>query len=51
VVGPVTLIDLVLDVHRRFEAAAIGHALGGALALGYYADPRGTLDGDLLVSG
>lgn len=43
------LIDLVLDVHRRLDSAGIEHALGGALALGYYADPRGTLDGDLLV--
>lgn len=44
-----SLIDLVLDVHRRLDEAGVGHALSGALALGYYGDPRGTLDADLLV--
>jgi hypothetical protein len=49
VVGTVKLIDLVLDVHARLDEAGIDHALGGALAFGYYGDPRGTLDGDILV--
>lgn len=43
------LIDLVLDIHARLDDAGIEHALSGALAFGYYGDPRGTLDADLLV--
>lgn len=44
-----SLIDLALRVHRHLEAAAIGHAFGGALALAYIADPRGTVDIDVNV--
>lgn len=46
---PLTLVDLVLDIHARLDEAGIDHGLSGALAFGYYGDPRGTLDADILV--
>lgn len=42
-------VDLILDVHRRLTGASIPHAFGGALALGYVAEPRGTADIDVNV--
>jgi len=36
-------------VHRRLEEAEIPHAFGGAVALGYYAEPRETTDIDVNV--
>lgn len=44
-----SLVDLVLDVHRRLFSAGLPHAFGGALALAYVADPRGTVDVDVNV--
>ena len=41
--------EKVIDVHRALEAAAIPHAVGGALALGLYGAPRETLDIDVNV--
>ncbi|MDQ6927088.1 MAG: hypothetical protein M3159_00305 [Actinomycetota bacterium] len=44
-----SLADLVVDVHRRLSAARRAHAFGGALALAYIAEPRGTVDVDVNV--
>ena len=38
-----------MEVSGLLRAAGIEHAVGGALALGFYAEPRGTLDVDLNV--
>ncbi len=46
---PLTLVDLVVDIHTRLDDEGIEHGLSGALAFGYYGDPRGTLDADILV--
>jgi hypothetical protein len=43
------LPDKVTAVHEALRAARIPHALGGALALAYYATPRATIDIDLNV--
>jgi hypothetical protein len=45
----VSLIDLCLRVHEHLDAASVPHAFGGALALSYVADPRGTVDIDVNV--
>ena len=39
----------VIAIHRQLEAARIPHAIGGALALAYYAEPRATVDVDVNV--
>lgn len=44
-----SLVELVLEVHRRLSEASVDHAFGGALALAYVAEPRGTVDVDLNV--
>lgn len=44
-----SLIDLVVTVHGRLAEAAVPHAFGGALALAYVAEPRGTVDIDVNV--
>ena len=36
-------------MHDHFEALHIEHAFGGALALAYYVEPRGTMDVDINV--
>lgn len=43
------LAEKVVAIHRRLEAAKIPHAIGGALALAYYAEPRATVDVDVNV--
>jgi hypothetical protein len=43
------LPDKVIAVHEALREARIAHALGGALALAYYATPRATVDIDLNV--
>jgi hypothetical protein len=45
----VTLVELVLAVHHQLDSAGISHAFGGALALAYVAEPRGTVDVDVNV--
>lgn len=46
-----SLVDKILALHGRFDAARIRHAFGGALALAYYtADPRTTAYIDVNVS-
>ena len=39
--------ELAVEVSGFLRAAGIAHAVGGALALGFYAEPRETLDVDL----
>jgi hypothetical protein len=43
------LPDKVIAVHEALRSARIPHAIGGALALAYYAEPRATIDIDLNV--
>lgn len=43
------LPDKVVAIHEALQAAKVPHALGGALALAYYATPRATIDIDLNV--
>jgi len=45
----VGIVELVLEVHDHLRAGDIDHAFGGALALAYYAEPRGTADVDVNV--
>jgi hypothetical protein len=47
--GEPPLPDKVIAIHEGLRAAKIPHALGGALALAYYAEPRATIDIDLNV--
>jgi hypothetical protein len=43
-----TVPEIVVAIERAFDAAAIPHAFGGALALGYHVvEPRGTRDVDV----
>ena len=44
-----SLPEKVVAVHEGFRAAKIPHAIGGALALAYYAEPRATIDIDVNV--
>jgi hypothetical protein len=44
-----SLPDKVIAVHEQLRTAKIPHAVGGALALAYYAEPRATIDIDLNV--
>jgi len=44
-----SLPDKVVSIHQCLAAAKIPHALGGALALAYYAEPRATIDVDLNI--
>lgn len=39
----------MIAVHQTLRAAKVPHAIGGALALAYYAEPRATSDIDLNV--
>jgi hypothetical protein len=43
------LVELIVAVHRHLDQAGISHAFGGALALAYVAEPRGTVDVDVNV--
>ncbi len=38
-----------MSIHRQLESAKVPHAIGGALALAYYAEPRATVDVDVNV--
>lgn len=44
-----SLPEKVIAIHRGLAAARIPHAIGGALALAYYAEPRTTIDVDINV--
>jgi hypothetical protein len=43
------LAEKVVAIHRQLESARIPHAIGGAIALAYYAEPRATVDVDVNV--
>jgi hypothetical protein len=45
----VALPDKVIAIHEALDAVRIPHALGGAFALAYYAEPRVTIDIDLNI--
>jgi hypothetical protein len=47
--GAPSLPEKVVAIHRALAAAKIPHAIGGALALAYYAEPRATVDVDVNV--
>jgi hypothetical protein len=42
-------VELIVAVHGELQRSDISHAFGGALALGYVAEPRGTVDIDVNV--
>jgi hypothetical protein len=44
-----SLPEKVIIIHEALTDAKVPHALGGALALAYYADPRVTIDIDINV--
>ena len=44
-----SLPEKVIAIHQALEAARVPHAIGGALALAYYAEPRVTIDVDINV--
>jgi hypothetical protein len=44
-----SLPEKVIAIHETLDELRIPHALGGALALAYYADPRATIDIDINV--
>ncbi len=44
-----SLVQLVVEIHNHLEVAQVSHAFGGALALAYLAEPRGTVDVDLNI--
>jgi hypothetical protein len=46
---PLALDEKIVALHAALDAASIPHAFGGALALAYYAAPRGTHDIDVNV--
>lgn len=43
------LPEKVVAIHRQLDIAKVPHAIGGALALAYYAEPRATVDIDVNV--
>jgi hypothetical protein len=47
--GAPTLEDKVLALHHALTDSHVPHAIGGALALAYYAEPRATRDVDINV--
>jgi hypothetical protein len=47
--GAPSLPEKVIAIHQRLDAAKVPHAIGGALALAYYAEPRATADVDVNV--
>jgi hypothetical protein len=44
-----SLPDKVLAIDRALTTAKVPHAIGGAIALAYYAEPRATIDVDVNV--
>lgn len=42
-------VELIVAVHDHLHGTGLPHAFGGALALGYIAEPRGTVDIDVNV--
>lgn len=46
---PRDIVDVVLAIASHLEQISCDYAFGGAVALGYWAAPRGTVDADLTV--
>lgn len=46
---PATAVDIARRLADALEAAGLPYAIGGALALGYYAVPRATVDVDINI--
>src|SRR5699024_5095228 len=44
-----SLPEKVIAIHRALAASKVPHAIGGAIALAYYAEPRATVDVDVNV--
>lgn len=44
-----SFVGFVVEIHRTLARAGLSHAFGGALALAYVAEPRGTVDVDVNV--
>jgi hypothetical protein len=44
-----SLPEKVVAIHRALADAKVPHAIGGAVALAYYAEPRATIDVDVNV--
>ena len=47
--GAPSLPRKVIAIHEALDAVKVPHAIGGALALAYYAEPRATIDVDVNV--
>lgn len=47
--GAPSLPEKVVAIHQALDAARIPHAIGGALALAYYAEPRITMEVEVNV--
>jgi hypothetical protein len=47
--GAPSLPEKVIAIHKALASTQIPHAIGGAIALGYYGEPRGTVDVDVNV--
>jgi hypothetical protein len=47
--GALSLPQKVIAIHEALDTAKLPHAIGGALALAYYAEPRATIDVDINV--
>ena len=41
--------EVIIELDSELDALGMAHAFGGALALAYYAEPRGTVDVDINV--
>ena len=46
---PSDVVDVAKQLAQRLEARGHDYALGGAIALGYWGRPRGTMDVDLTI--
>jgi hypothetical protein len=47
--GGISLPEKIAEIDRALAAASIPHAVGGAIALAYYGEPRATIDVDVNV--
>jgi hypothetical protein len=47
--GSIGLPEKVVAIHRALTEAKVAYAVGGALALAYYAEPRSTIDVDVNI--
>lgn len=48
-VPPVSIVDKVVTLQHALEHGHVPHAFGGALALAYHAQPRGTIEIDVNI--